>query len=134
MLAILDFLVGDFRKAVHEPIRPFFFRVHDKTHSYFLPVYKEHPLDCLDLLLSGGTTSGIYTVDPDGMDPIKVYCDQETFGGGWTVLLRRIDSTLDFTDKVWKDYKNGFGVLGNNFWLGNDYIHRLTKVNQRTVV
>ncbi|XP_028409028.1 uncharacterized protein LOC114531613 isoform X2 [Dendronephthya gigantea] len=96
-------------------------------------VYKEHPLDCLDLLLSGGTTSGIYTVDPDGMEPIKVFCDQETFGGGWTVLLRRIDNSLNFTDKGWEDYKNGFGALGNNFWLGNDNNHRLTKLKQEVL-
>ena len=90
-------------------------------------VYKEHPLDCLDLLLSGVTSSGIYTIDPDGLGPIKVYCDQETFGGGWTVLLKR-GSPMNF-NRVWENYKTGLGYFGTNFWLGNDNIHRLTKVN-----
>lgn len=90
-------------------------------------VYKEHPLDCLDLLLSGVTSSGIYTIDPDGLGPIKVYCDQETFGGGWTLLFKR-SSNKNFY-QPWEDYKSGFGYLETSFWLGNDNIHRLTKVN-----
>jgi len=30
---------------------------------------------------------------------------------------------LNFT-LPWKDYKNGFGFLDQEFWFGNDYIHR----------
>ena len=26
----------------------------------------------------------------------------------------------------WKDYKNGFGDLYGEFWMGNDFIHRIT--------
>ncbi len=95
----------------------------------FFTVYKEHPLDCLDLLLSGATASGIYTIDPDGLGPTQVYCDQETFGGGWTLLLRRVDGAESF-HKNWDAYKDGFGDLERNFWLGNDYNHRLTKVSK----
>ena len=54
-----------------------------------------------------------------------MYCDQETFGGGWTVFQRRVTDEEDF-NRVWADYKAGFGNLDTNFWLGNDYIHRLT--------
>ena len=71
-------------------------------------------------------TSGIYTVNPDGQQPFAVFCDMETAESGWTVIQRRSDGSVDFF-RNWFDYKVGFGVLGNEFWLGNDKIHRLTK-------
>ena len=46
------------------------------------------PADCSEVLLSGdqGTESGIYQVRPrHAAQPIFVYCDQETDGGGWAV-------------------------------------------------
>ncbi|EDM81393.1 putative lipoprotein [Plesiocystis pacifica SIR-1] len=39
------------------------------------------------------STSGPYTIDPDGdggVDPFEVFCDMETDGGGWTLILNRV--------------------------------------------
>jgi len=46
--------------------------------------------NCQDLLVNGYTTSGIYTIDPDGAGgatPINCYCDQTSDGGGWTLVF-----------------------------------------------
>ena len=48
---------------------------------------------CLDLLQSGYRSSGVYTIDPDGSgggSSFKVYCDQQTNGGGWTALTNPV--------------------------------------------
>ena len=74
----------------------------------------------------GNKKSGIYVVNPEGKKPFRVYCDMKTSRGGWTVIQRRADGSVDFYRK-WNDYKLGFGNLKIEFWLGNDKIHRLTK-------
>ena len=63
---------------------------------------------------------------------MSVYCDMDTEGGGWPVIQRRVNGSVDFF-LDWTSYKREFGTLSDNFWLGNDNIHRLT-ANGNTVL
>ena len=82
------------------------------------------PEDCRHTDTSGPTR--IFVPQPPYQPkPMMVYCDQ-TVSGGWVVFLRRIDDAEDFPNRVWQDYKRGFGHLTGSFWLGLQHLHELT--------
>ena len=72
--------------------------------------------------------SGKYDIQI-GKYTLQTYCDMDTDGGGWTVIQRRKDGSVDF-NQTWQKYKYGFGDLDADFWLGNEWIHRLTSSNK----
>ena len=67
--------------------------------------------------------SGIYPMSSDGLS--SAYCDMETDGGGWMVILRRSGSKRRFY-RTLRGYKKFFGKLDRDFWLGLDNIHYYT--------
>ncbi|KAI0237836.1 Fibrinogen C domain-containing protein 1 [Lamellibrachia satsuma] len=82
---------------------------------------KTAPRDCADLLTSGNRDSGVYTVWlADTGKHVEVYCDMDTDGGGWLVFQRRQNGVVDFY-RDWTSYKNGFGRLTGEFWIGKSY-------------
>ncbi|KAM6948827.1 angiopoietin-related protein 4 [Aplochiton taeniatus] len=81
--------------------------------------------DCHELFLRGETASGLYTIQPLNSQPFDVFC-QMTAEGGWTVIQRRQDGSVDF-DQLWQAYKSGFGSLNGEFWLGLEKIHAVSK-------
>ena len=57
------------------------------------------------------------------------YCDTLTNGGGWLVVQRRQDGSVDF-NRGWADYEDGFGSLTGEFWYGLQPLHCLTNQGQ----
>ncbi|CAG2204228.1 unnamed protein product [Mytilus edulis] len=66
--------------------------------------------------VTGGSSSGVYTIYVDNQ-PLDVYCEM-TSSGKWTVFQRRIDGSTDFY-RNWQEYKQGFGNVDSEFWLGD---------------
>ncbi|VDI47263.1 Hypothetical predicted protein [Mytilus galloprovincialis] len=79
--------------------------------------------DCMDVTRG---PSGVYRINPDGGPGYNVYCDMNTDGGGWLVFQRRFNGNVSFEDKLWDDYKNGFGDVAKEHWLGNERLHQMT--------
>ena len=84
--------------------------------------------DCSGIKDQGSTENyGIYDIQPlDDFESFEVVCDLETNGQEWIVFQRRFDGSEDFY-LPWEDYKNGFGNLTGEHWLGLEKIHRLTE-------
>lgn len=83
-------------------------------------------MDCAAVFKSGNRQSGVYTLTlPNTTTEVKAFCDMETEGGGWTVLQKRFDGSVDF-HRTWQEYKKGFGEPSGEFWLGNEFVSRLT--------
>ena len=81
--------------------------------------------DCLEHKQVGRKVDGVYKIHQNILKIIHVYCDQTTDDGGWTVFQRRTDGNVDFF-RDWEHYKQGFGNLQNEHWLGNENLFTLT--------
>ncbi|XP_049548214.1 angiopoietin-4-like [Anopheles darlingi] len=70
--------------------------------------------------------SGVYHIRIHSLTaPFKVYCEMDSFEGGWIVMQHRFDGSVDFY-RNWDEYRDGFGELDNEFWLGLEHVHQLT--------
>ncbi|XP_037051525.1 microfibril-associated glycoprotein 4-like [Bradysia coprophila] len=96
-------------------------RLTDHPFTYFV--------DCEDALKKEFTMSGVYRIKPEAsFRPFQVWCDMETEGGGRTLIQVRYDGLTDFF-RNWVEYRNGFGSVDSDHWLGNNFIHQLTENN-----
>ncbi|KAJ8362774.1 hypothetical protein SKAU_G00116050 [Synaphobranchus kaupii] len=93
---------------------------------------KTVPVNCEDIYTNGSKHNGAYTIYPAGLTkPVQVYCDmgcddgEENDRGMWTVIQKRMDGTVNFF-RPWEQYKNGFGNVSGEYWLGLENIFLLT--------
>ncbi|XP_052864056.1 fibrinogen-like protein A [Anopheles cruzii] len=71
--------------------------------------------------------SGAYIIQTNGAsNPFMAYCQRDMMGKGiWLVIQIRFDGSLDFY-RNWTEYRNGFGDIEKEFWIGLERIHQLT--------
>ncbi|XP_034475405.1 ryncolin-1-like [Drosophila innubila] len=102
-----------------------------KTELHHL---RSHERNCAEATVNS-KSSGIYEIliPSYSKHPFRVACDADTRGGGWTVILSRMDGSVDFYRK-WNVYKKGFGDLDGEFFLGLDKIHALTAVHSQELL
>ena len=81
--------------------------------------------NCEDFNDAGIFQDGVYPIYPNGSATyIHVYCEL-CQDNGWTRIQRREDGSVDFF-RNWTGYKDGFGDVSGEHWLGNDVISLLT--------
>ncbi|XP_078663593.1 uncharacterized protein LOC144906813 isoform X2 [Branchiostoma floridae x Branchiostoma belcheri] len=87
----------------------------------------DFPRDCTYWYNQGHRTSGVYSIQLRGSDDtFSAWCHFDDDGtGAWTVMQRRQDGSVDFY-RDWQEYKNGFGDVTGEYWLGNENIYQLT--------
>jgi len=73
-----------------------------------------------------GKLNDIYEMKVPGMEVFSVYCDSSLAGSGWTVIQRRMDGSVNF-NRNWTDYRQGFGDLRGEFFIGLEKLHLLTR-------
>jgi len=91
--------------------------------------------DCSQLQDKGVTENGVYTIYINAIK-LDVYCDFTSYEGGWTVIQRRgfSPSNQENFNRNWSEYKNGFGDLDREFWLGNENLHFMTNAQDVTLL
>ncbi|XP_073819809.1 ficolin-2-like [Musca autumnalis] len=87
---------------------------------------KELPINC-DEATACIKRNGIYKilVKEFSSEPFLVECDAKTLNGGWILIQRRHDGSENFY-RDWIYYKEGFGTLQGEFFIGLDKLHALT--------
>ncbi|KAH8329331.1 hypothetical protein KR074_007817, partial [Drosophila pseudoananassae] len=72
---------------------------------------------------------GIHHIKLPGVSAFEAPCN----GSGWTVIQRRMDGSVDF-NRSWTEYRDGFGDLKGEFFIGLEKLHQITKSKQHELL
>lgn len=84
---------------------------------------RDYPSSCGEI---NSYKSGIQKLKIGQLNPFFAYCNLEEQGGKWTVIQSRLDGTVSFY-RNWNEYKNGFGNIGGEFWIGLEKLYEITR-------
>uniref|UniRef100_A0A6B0V7P0 Putative ixoderin b5 n=1 Tax=Ixodes ricinus TaxID=34613 RepID=A0A6B0V7P0_IXORI len=102
-----------------------------KTYMIFDPCNTNKPgnrtISCSQIQMKKRSKTGDYEIYPRN-DPVKVRCDMESEGGGWTVIQRRskYEVNNNYFEIDREHYERGFKTKGGASWIGLDNLHALT--------
>lgn len=69
--------------------------------------------------------TGIYQIQLHaGVKPFYVWCE-DTNENKWTVIMNRFNGATNFY-RNWQEYKNGFGNIATEFWIGLDKLYEVS--------
>ncbi|XP_011189965.2 ryncolin-1-like [Zeugodacus cucurbitae] len=94
--------------------------------SKFYSCMEAKPSSCMEAA-AHSMTNGIFqiTLEKINATALQVFCEEDVDFGGWLVIQRRKSDAVNFT-RDWHDYKEGFGDLKENYWIGLEKLHALT--------
>ncbi|KAH8328211.1 hypothetical protein KR067_006181 [Drosophila pandora] len=72
---------------------------------------------------------GIFHIKLPGVSAFEAPCN----GSGWMIIQRRMDGSVDF-NRNWAEYRDGFGNLTGEFFLGLEKLHLITQARQHELL
>lgn len=99
------------------------------------------PANCAEAIQKSGRNEGVHKINVTDsvMKPFYIYClthndSDKTIDDpiranattAWTIIQRRRDGSIKFNRK-WEDYRQGFGNLDGEYFIGLDKLHALTQ-------